>query len=70
MPDISITSGYCGMQDDGTWSGSAFGSAHTAGFQVAFADGSVRMIPYTINQQVLSWLTTIADGNVIPGDAY
>lgn len=70
LPDISITAGYCGILDDGTWSGSAFGSAHTAGFQVVFADGSVRLIPYTINQQVLSNLTTIADGNVIPGDAY
>jgi hypothetical protein len=70
LPDQSITVGYCGIQNDGTWSGSAFGSAHAAGFQVAFADGSVRFIPYNIDAQVLSWLTTIADGNVIPADAY
>ncbi|OAI38946.1 hypothetical protein AYO40_01535 [Planctomycetaceae bacterium SCGC AG-212-D15] len=68
--DVYITTGYCGILDDGTWSGSGFGSAHTAGFQVAFADGSVKLIPYTIDQQVLTWLTTIADGNPIPADAY
>ena len=26
LPDVGITSTYCGDQDDGTWSGSAFGS--------------------------------------------
>jgi prepilin-type N-terminal cleavage/methylation domain-containing protein len=70
MSDITITGSYCGIQDDGTWSGSAFGSAHTAGFQVVFADGSVRLLPFSINQQTLSYLTTIADGYAIPSDGY
>jgi prepilin-type N-terminal cleavage/methylation domain-containing protein/prepilin-type processing-associated H-X9-DG protein len=65
-----ITSSYCGDQDDGTWSGSALGSAHPAGFQVAFADGSVHLLSYTIKQQVLLWLSTIADGHAIPNGSY
>ena len=44
LTDVSIKTSYCGDQDDGSWSGSAFGSAHPAGFQVAFADGSVRFV--------------------------
>jgi prepilin-type N-terminal cleavage/methylation domain-containing protein/prepilin-type processing-associated H-X9-DG protein len=69
--DISITASYCGDQeDDGTWSGSAFGSAHPTGFQVAFADGSVHLISFTVNQQVLYWLSTIADGHAIPSGSY
>jgi prepilin-type N-terminal cleavage/methylation domain-containing protein len=70
LPDVSITSSYCGDQDDGTWSGSAFGSAHTAGFQVAFADGSVHLLSYNIQPKVLLWLSTIADGHAIPNDSY
>ncbi len=71
MPDATITASYCGDQmDDGTWSGSAFGSAHPNGFIVAFADGSVHMLSFTINQQVLLDLSTIANGKVIPSGSY
>jgi prepilin-type N-terminal cleavage/methylation domain-containing protein/prepilin-type processing-associated H-X9-DG protein len=70
LRDQDITYSYCGDQDDGTWSGSAFGSAHPTGFQVAFADGSVRTLSYTIKVQTLQWLSTIADGHAIPANAY
>jgi hypothetical protein len=71
LRDANIAAGYCGQQeDDGTWSGSAFGSAHPNGFLVAFADGSVHMLSFTINQQVLLDLSTIANGKVIPNGSY
>ena len=70
LSDNTIRTQYCGDQDDGTWSGSAFGSAHPVGFQVAFADGSVRTLSYTIKVQTLQWLSTIADGHAIPANSY
>jgi prepilin-type N-terminal cleavage/methylation domain-containing protein/prepilin-type processing-associated H-X9-DG protein len=70
LRDMDITNSYCGDMDDGTWSGSTFGSAHPTGFQVAFADGSVRTLSYTIKPQVLQWLSTIADGHAIPNGSY
>lgn len=60
QPDSAITNttyGYCGQ---------AFGSPHQAGFYVALADGSVRMVPYTINTTVLKNLCLRADGTPIP----
>ena len=73
--DATIPSGYCGTEDfGGDWTGSAFGSAHPNGFNVAMADGSVRMLPFSIgkitNPPVLLWLSKINDGNVIPENAY
>jgi prepilin-type N-terminal cleavage/methylation domain-containing protein/prepilin-type processing-associated H-X9-DG protein len=70
LRDATIVGGYCGDFDDGTWSGSSFGSNHPTGFQVAFADGSVRMLAFDINALVLWWLSTIADGHVIPDGAW
>ena len=70
LRDASITNGYCGDFDDGTWSGSSFGSAHPIGFQVAFADGSVRTLSFDIKPQILWWLSTIADGHAIPNNSY
>jgi prepilin-type N-terminal cleavage/methylation domain-containing protein len=70
LTDASIKTSYCGDQDDGSWSGSSFGSAHPIGFQVAFADGSVRLLSFDIDRQVLRWLSTIADGHAIPNTAY
>jgi prepilin-type N-terminal cleavage/methylation domain-containing protein len=70
LPDITITTSYCGDQDDGTWSGSAFGSAHPVGFQTAFADGSVHFLSYNVNTQVLLYLSKIADGRAIPPGSY
>ncbi len=42
-----------------------FGSSHPARFNLAFADGSVHTIPYTIDPVVFSYLGNIADGQVI-----
>jgi prepilin-type N-terminal cleavage/methylation domain-containing protein len=39
-----------------------FGSAHSAGFQAVFADGSVHMIAYTITTTTLQAFGNIADG--------
>jgi prepilin-type processing-associated H-X9-DG protein len=41
-----------------------FGSAHTAGLNVSFCDGSVRMIPYSIDSTV--WGDLIRRGNGDP----
>ncbi|MFO0846097.1 MAG: DUF1559 domain-containing protein [Gemmataceae bacterium] len=42
------------------------GSSHPGRFSAAFADGSVRTIPYSIDPQVFANLAAINDGNVIP----
>jgi len=45
-----------------------FGSAHSSGFQVVLCDGSVRMISYSIDLKVLSYLGNRKDGEVSSGD--
>jgi hypothetical protein len=40
----------------------AFGAAHTSGFYMAFCDGSVQMISYTIDRYVHSYLSNRKDG--------
>jgi prepilin-type N-terminal cleavage/methylation domain-containing protein/prepilin-type processing-associated H-X9-DG protein len=47
-----------------------WGSPHPSGFNVAMADGSVRVIRYTVALPVLQALSARADGQVIPPDAY
>jgi prepilin-type processing-associated H-X9-DG protein len=42
-----------------------WGSAHPAGFNTAMADGSVRLIKYTITLPVLQTLANRADGQVV-----
>jgi hypothetical protein len=42
----------------------AFGSAHTAGLQMAMCDGSVQFISYDIDSDTHRWLAGRADGNV------
>lgn len=42
-----------------------FGSAHPSGFQASFCDGSVRMIPYTVDLPTLRNLIHRADGNLV-----
>jgi prepilin-type processing-associated H-X9-DG protein len=42
-----------------------FGSAHSAGVNVLLADGSVRMVPYTINPLVWNNLGDRRDGQAI-----
>ncbi|VTT98220.1 Hypothetical conserved protein OS=uncultured planctomycete GN=HGMM_F37F03C04 PE=4 SV=1: N_methyl_2: SBP_bac_10 [Gemmataceae bacterium] len=59
-PDSTVTNttySFCGQP---------FGSPHTEGFNVALADGSVRLVPYSIDTTVLRNLCLRADGNVIP----
>lgn len=47
------------------WGELRFGSAHSDGFHCAFADGSVRMIPYSINLTTFARLGDMKDGQVI-----
>ncbi len=47
-----------------------FGSAHANGFQMAFCDGSVQMISYSIGFTVHRWLANRKDGNAIDGKQY
>jgi prepilin-type N-terminal cleavage/methylation domain-containing protein len=46
-----------------------FGSAHVAGFHMAFCDGSVHMIEYNIDPDVHSHLANRADGQTISSDS-
>ncbi|MBN2022413.1 MAG: DUF1559 domain-containing protein [Pirellulales bacterium] len=39
-----------------------FGSAHVSGFNAAFADGSVKTIPYEIDRLIFAWLGDRMDG--------
>ena len=50
--------------------GIAFGSAHSNGFHMAFCDGSVHLINYTIDPVVHSYLGNRKDGMVIDGKAF
>jgi prepilin-type processing-associated H-X9-DG protein/prepilin-type N-terminal cleavage/methylation domain-containing protein len=47
-----------------------FGSSHPGRFNMAFADGSVRSISYSINPTVFSYLGNKADGNVVDSNDY
>ncbi len=48
------------------WQGQAyFGSAHPSGMNAVFADGSVRIISYTIDPNVFNALGNIHDGDLI-----
>ncbi|HEX3152748.1 MAG TPA: DUF1559 domain-containing protein [Gemmataceae bacterium] len=44
------------------WGEERFGSSHPSGFMCAFADGSVRMIKYSIDPTTFSYLANCADG--------
>lgn len=48
-----------------TYEQSAFASAHIGAYNMAFCDGSVRLIGYTINGTVHARLANRKDGHVI-----
>lgn len=47
-----------------------FGSAHPSVFNMAFADGSVRSLPYDIDHLVHRWLAVRNDGQVIDSEGF
>ena len=47
-----------------------FGSAHSAGWHVVFADGSVHMMSYHLSEDIHKYLGNRRDGNRIPQDKY
>ena len=58
------------MQDTLGFQTAGFGSAHAIGFHMAFCDGSVHTINYTIDPLVHSYLGNRKDGMAIDGKAF
>ena len=75
-PDILRFSGYTPLDlwppcpDTPGLYYTAFGSAHANGFQMAFCDGSVQMLNYTINPEVHRCLANRKDGMTIDGKKF
>ena len=66
--DIGRWTCYLPMQDTSGFSYyAAFGSAHSNGFHMAFCDGSVKMIAYTIEPEIHHYLGNRKDGMAIDG---
>jgi prepilin-type N-terminal cleavage/methylation domain-containing protein/prepilin-type processing-associated H-X9-DG protein len=50
----------------GEWNqGFGFGAAHPGGMNTLFGDGSVRSVPYNVNEQVWWFVTDRLDGNTV-----
>jgi len=58
----AVSGGAFYADTPGQYNGRAFGSAHQNGCQMAFCDGSVQMISYSINHDVHSRLSNRKDG--------
>jgi prepilin-type N-terminal cleavage/methylation domain-containing protein/prepilin-type processing-associated H-X9-DG protein len=56
------------MPGNGDWR--RFGSAHSVGFHMAFCDGSVKMINYTVDSEVHRLLGNRHDGKTIDAKAF
>ena len=68
---VNPANSYQPMQDQaGLEFSSTFGSAHATGFHMAFCDGSVRMMNYTIDLRIHSLLANRKDGQTIDGKAF
>jgi prepilin-type N-terminal cleavage/methylation domain-containing protein/prepilin-type processing-associated H-X9-DG protein len=66
-PDIMRSTDYASPERDKVGvTGYYFGSAHPGGMNGLMGDGSVRMIPYTMNLSVFRLLGHRADGQVVP----
>jgi Protein of unknown function (DUF1559) len=65
FPPRNSTSDICGTQADNYY----FGSAHTAGFNSVYADGSVHTLTYDVDIVLLNGLATRAGGELIDPDA-
>jgi prepilin-type processing-associated H-X9-DG protein len=59
-------SGSTGSELSGSTFGFRFGSAHSAGINAGFADGSVRLISYDIEPLMFNRLGHRSDGDLVP----
>jgi prepilin-type N-terminal cleavage/methylation domain-containing protein len=66
LPDANLSSSDYHDQKNLHWK--RFGSAHSAGFQAVFADGSVRLLSYSIPVATLTNLGNITNRNPINWD--
>ena len=63
--------GYYPTEDTpGFWGAVGFGSAHPVGFQMAFCDGSARMMNYSIDLNAHRYLGNRKDGVIIDAKKY
>lgn len=65
-PDQELTAPNQGTAPDGNDVGFHFGSAHPAGMNSVFGDGSVKLISYNIDTTVFNNLGHRQDGNPLP----
>jgi prepilin-type N-terminal cleavage/methylation domain-containing protein/prepilin-type processing-associated H-X9-DG protein len=61
LPDYSAPTGDGDLR---------FGSSHTGGFNIVFADGSVHFLHYSIDPTMFQYLGNESDGQVLSGDLF
>ncbi len=66
FPDQEVTAPNQGTAPDGNDVGFHFGSAHPAGINCVFGDGSVKLISYNIDATVFNNVGHRQDGNPLP----